>query len=130
MKKFLYSYRDRAKERRQKYGESDPPPPNRSKERFEKEIQKVATSTMSNSNSNAAALPIGQNNVGNRLLQKMGWSEGQGLGRSNQGRTSIIEADSRNSTAGLGTKTSAFGPGDDYKSYIKKMMKSRYEQAN
>lgn len=40
---------------------------------------------------NLQALPIGQDNVGNRLLQKMGWSEGQGLGRSNQGRTNIIE---------------------------------------
>lgn len=35
--------------------------------------------------------PINSDNVGSRLLQKMGWSEGQGLGRKNQGRTSIIE---------------------------------------
>lgn len=39
------------------------------------------------------SMPIGSNNVGNRLLQKMGWSEGQGLGRKNQGRTSIIEVE-------------------------------------
>ncbi|CAD7086141.1 unnamed protein product [Hermetia illucens] len=119
-------YRDRAKERRLKYGESDPPPPNRSKERFEKELKSVTSSAQMN----AASVPIGENNVGNRLLQKMGWSEGQGLGKSNQGRTKIIEADARSSTAGLGTKTSAFTPGDDYKSYIKRMMKSRYEQAD
>jgi len=31
------------------------------------------------------------NNVGNKLLQKMGWQEGQGLGKGNQGRTTIIE---------------------------------------
>lgn len=41
--------------------------------------------------SKLASVPIGENNVGNRLLQKMGWSEGQGLGRKNQGRTNIIE---------------------------------------
>uniref|UniRef100_A0A1B0BZC2 RNA-binding protein 5 n=1 Tax=Glossina palpalis gambiensis TaxID=67801 RepID=A0A1B0BZC2_9MUSC len=117
------SYRDRAKERRQKYGESDPPPPNRSRERFETEISKMS----SRSSETTPALPIGSNNVGNRLLQKMGWCEGQGLGRKNQGRTSIIEADARNSTAGLGTKGGGIGPGDDYKTYIKKMMKSRYE---
>ena len=29
-------------------------------------------------------------NVGNRMLQKMGWQEGQGLGKGNQGRTDII----------------------------------------
>lgn len=82
------SYRDRAKERRQKYGESDPPPPNRSRERFEKEIKNLTSKKASN---DSFSLPIGSNNVGNRLLQKMGWSEGQGLGRKNQGRTNIIE---------------------------------------
>lgn len=82
------SYRDRAKERRLKYGESDPPPPNRSRERFEKEINNL---TSRQQHQEAPAMPIGSNNVGNRLLQKMGWSEGQGLGRKNQGRTNIIE---------------------------------------
>lgn len=46
---------------------------------------------MASRKSDSTPLPIGSNNVGNRLLQKMGWSEGQGLGRKNQGRTSIIE---------------------------------------
>lgn len=80
------NYRDRAKERRQKYGESDPPVVNRSRERFEMEVK-----TMAARQPEAPPMPIGSNNVGNRLLQKMGWSEGQGLGRKNQGRTSIIE---------------------------------------
>uniref|UniRef100_A0A1B0CZ03 Uncharacterized protein n=1 Tax=Phlebotomus papatasi TaxID=29031 RepID=A0A1B0CZ03_PHLPP len=82
------SYRDRAHERRMKYGEPDPPPVNRSKERFQREIEKK-TSTAATAAS--TSVPIGQNNVGNKLLQKMGWTEGQGLGRSNQGRTNIIE---------------------------------------
>lgn len=85
------SYRDRAKERRLKYGESDPPPPNKSRERFEKEIQKQAAAMQAQTSTKLASVPIGENNVGNRLLQKMGWSEGQGLGRKNQGRTNIIE---------------------------------------
>lgn len=69
--------------------------------------------------------------MGNKLLQKMGWKDGQGLGRSNQGRINIIEVESRPSTAGLGNKTAtAFEPGDDYKSYIKRMMKTRYEQVD
>ncbi|XP_037024190.1 RNA-binding protein 5-like isoform X3 [Bradysia coprophila] len=122
------SYRDRAKERRLKYGESDPPPVNRSRERFEKELEKQKSAIQVQASGNLASQPISSNNVGNRLLQKMGWSEGQGLGRTNQGRTNIIEAESRAPTAGLGTKTTNFGPGDDYKSYIKRMMKSRYEQ--
>ncbi|KAJ6648831.1 RNA-binding protein 5 [Pseudolycoriella hygida] len=124
------SYRDRAKERRLKYGESDPPPVNRSRERFEKELEKQKSAIQVQTSGNLASQPIGENNVGNRLLQKMGWSEGQGLGRTNQGRTNIIEAESRAPTAGLGTKSTNFGPGDDYKSYIKRMMKSRYEQVD
>ncbi|XP_055855180.1 RNA-binding protein 5-A-like isoform X1 [Episyrphus balteatus] len=122
------SYRDRAKERRLKYGESDPPPPNRSKERFVKELKHMTKSNKPRQQQQPV-LPIGENNVGNRLLQKMGWSEGQGLGRKNQGRTNIIEADARSSTAGLGTKSGGFAPGDDYKSYIKRMMQSRYDSA-
>lgn len=85
------SYRDRAKERRLKYGESDPPPVNRSRERFEKELEKQKSAIQVQASGNLASQPIGENNVGNRLLQKMGWSEGQGLGRTNQGRTNIIE---------------------------------------
>lgn len=87
---FFPSYRDRAKERRLKYGESDPPPPNRSRERFEQEI-KTLQSRQKQSTSATPAMPISSSNVGSRLLQKMGWSEGQGLGRKNQGRTQIIE---------------------------------------
>lgn len=86
----VLSYRDRAKERRLKYGESDPPPPNRSRERFEQEI-KTLQSRQKDSFGATAAMPISSTNVGSRLMQKMGWSEGQGLGKKNQGRTEIIE---------------------------------------
>ncbi|XP_043640771.1 RNA-binding protein 5-B isoform X1 [Drosophila teissieri] len=122
------AYRDRAKERRLKYGESDPPPPNRSRERFEQEL-KTLQSRQKQSTSAAPAMPISSSNVGSRLLQKMGWSEGQGLGRKNQGRTQIIEADGRSNHVGLGNKSGQMIPGNDYKSYIKKMMKQRYENA-
>ncbi|EAT43594.1 AAEL004989-PA [Aedes aegypti] len=123
------AYRDRAKERRLKYGEVDPPPVNKSKERFQRELEKQTQASYSAPN--LAAVPIGQNNVGNKLLQKMGWSEGQGLGRSNQGRTNIIETETRVANVGLGIKAAHYGAtGDDYKTYIKKMMKARYEQAD
>ncbi|XP_035912899.1 RNA-binding protein 5-B-like isoform X1 [Anopheles stephensi] len=125
-------YRDRAKERRAKYGEVEAPPVNRSKERFQREIEKQTQSSSAYPQGTASAVPIGQNNIGNKLLQKMGWSEGQGLGRSNQGRVNIIEAEARVANVGLGIKAAAqFGrTTDDYKTYIKKMMKSRYEQVD
>ncbi|XP_049533768.1 RNA-binding protein 5-B-like [Anopheles darlingi] len=126
----LQQYRDRAKERRAKYGEDDAPPVNRSKERFQRELEKQTTSSYQQSASVSA--PISQNNVGNKLLQKMGWSEGQGLGKSNQGRVNIIEAEARVANVGLGIKANSAAQfsrtTDDYKTYIKKMMKSRYEQ--
>lgn len=80
-------YRDRAKERRLKYGESDEPQPSRLKEKYLKGRELPDTPVVAASTSD----PIGSENVGNRLLQKMGWTEGQGLGKSNQGRTTIIQ---------------------------------------
>lgn len=84
-------YRDRAKERRLKYGEADPPPPNRSRERFEKEVRKQTAQMQKQASNNLASTPIDGSNLGNRLLQRMGWTEGQGLGKKNQGRTDIIK---------------------------------------
>lgn len=84
-------YRDRAKERRLKYGEADPPPPNRSRERFEKEMRKQTAQIQKQASNHLASTPIDDSNLGNRLLQRMGWTEGQGLGKTNQGRTNIIE---------------------------------------
>lgn len=123
-------YRDRAKERRKKYGEADPPPVNKSKERFNREMEKQASIAQTYQATTLASQPISDSNIGNKLLQKMGWKSGSGLGKSNQGRTEIIETEQRVSNAGLGSKTAKYGagPGDDYKTYIKKMMKARYEE--
>lgn len=46
--------------------------------------------------------PIGPDNAGNKLLKKMGWKEGQGLGKSNQGRITIIHIEHKLGRAGLG----------------------------
>lgn len=81
-------YRDRAKERRMKYGDSDEPQPSKLKEKYLKarEVEMSMPTPKVDE-------PIGSENVGNRLLQKMGWTEGQGLGKQNQGRTTIIHVD-------------------------------------
>lgn len=124
------NYRDRAKERRLKYGEVDPVPVNRTKERFIREMEKQASIAQTYQASTIASQPISEGNIGQKMLQKMGWKAGSGLGKTNQGRTEIIEAEQRVSNAGLGSKSSSYGagPGDDYKTYIKKMMKKRYEE--
>lgn len=45
---------------------------------------------------------LGEENIGNRLLQKMGWKEGQGLGSSGSGMVDPIQAEFRQGRAGLG----------------------------
>lgn len=119
-------YRDRAKERRAKYGEPEPPQPNKLKEKY----LKTRVEEVSVNYEEPTRTGIGSDNVGNKLLQKMGWSEGMGLGKTNQGRTSIIEAERRVPTAGLGAKSSSYLalPGDTYKDCVKKMMYARYQE--
>ncbi|BES93249.1 RNA-Hypothetical protein protein [Nesidiocoris tenuis] len=117
-------YRDRAKERRLKYGEPDKPQPSRLKESYLK-AREAAINYEEPTKSG-----IGNDNLGNKLLQKMGWQEGQGLGKANQGRTSIITTERRSATAGLGIKSAGVipGPGETYKDCVKKMMAIRYSE--
>lgn len=61
------SYRDRAKERRKKYGEVDPVPVNRSKERFQREMEKQASIQTSYQAKTLASQPISESNVGNKV---------------------------------------------------------------
>ncbi|CAG5124406.1 unnamed protein product, partial [Candidula unifasciata] len=77
-------YRDRAKERRQKYGVPEPPEP------LKKTVSDFEPSA-SVAYEEPTKFGIGGENVGSKLLQKMGWSQGQGLGKSNQGRVDPIE---------------------------------------
>merc|ERR1711881_524648 len=41
-------------------------------------------------------------NFGTKMMKKMGWKEGQGLGKSGQGRTSNITAKVKNNNRGVG----------------------------
>ncbi len=86
-------YRDRAKERRQKFGADEGPRPNRLKEKYLRAVEDMeSTSTASSTGGGAAGKKnLDSSNIGNKMLQKMGWKDGQGLGKSNQGRTDIVE---------------------------------------
>lgn len=123
--KRVIQYRDRAKERRLKCNEPDKPK-NNLKDKYIK--AKEATVDYEQ----PTKLGIGSDNRGNKLLQKMGWQEGMGLGKTNQGRTTIIEAEGRLANAGLGTRAVGVvpGPRETYKDCVKKMMRYRYNESD
>ncbi|EYB95850.1 hypothetical protein Y032_0155g3053 [Ancylostoma ceylanicum] len=72
-------YRDRAKERREAFG-LDPGDYARMNEfggRSEEALRRESEA--------ASMRPLGDDNIGSRLLKGMGWREGQGVGRNSQG---------------------------------------------
>jgi RNA-binding protein 5/10 len=111
-------YRDRAKERRQKYGAPAPPEPKRSKAKapvvYEQPTQQG----------------IGSDNIGNKLMQKMGWNAGEGLGRGKHGIRDPVQASRRTMGAGLGASGSTvqLDPNDTYKDAVKKTMFARFHE--
>merc|ERR1712038_1206965 len=120
-------YRDRAKERRQKYGIDDEGPrPNRLKEKYLQAVEEAELASGNSKGSNREKA-IDGSNIGSKMLQKMGWKEGLGLGKANQGRTTIIEAEARSTQAGLGSKGSVkSNPNESYKDSVKRTLFSRY----
>jgi len=115
-------YRDRAKERRNKFGDDDKPA-NKFKEKYMRAMADVAAT----GGAGATEAPkLDESNVGNRMLQKMGWKDGLGLGKKNQGRTEIISTQSRTAQSGLGTAQPNLGPNDTYKDIARKTLWNRY----
>uniref|UniRef100_A0AAR2IKC3 RNA binding motif protein 5 n=1 Tax=Pygocentrus nattereri TaxID=42514 RepID=A0AAR2IKC3_PYGNA len=114
-------YRDRAAERREKYGIPEPPAPKKRKFTQPAPVVNYEQPTKDGLNSD---------NIGNKMLQAMGWKEGKGLGRNQQGITAPIEAQLRTKGAGLGTKGSNYtlSPSDTYKDAVRKAMFARFTE--
>lgn len=118
-------YRDRAKERREKFGQPDVPPPSKLKSKYLKEKREAYLPP-----EEPVAEAIGSDNIGNKMLKAMGWTEGQGLGKSGQGMSGIIEVQRRVKSAGLGMKGASYGASatDSYKDAVRKAMQARYNE--
>uniref|UniRef100_A0A8C4I9S2 RNA binding motif protein 5 n=1 Tax=Dicentrarchus labrax TaxID=13489 RepID=A0A8C4I9S2_DICLA len=114
-------YRDRAAERREKYGIPEPPAPKKKKFSQPAPVINYEQPTKDGLNSD---------NIGNKMLQAMGWKEGKGLGRNQQGITTPIEAQLRTKGAGLGTKGTNYtlSASDTYKDAVRKAMFARFTE--
>ncbi|CAB1415352.1 unnamed protein product [Pleuronectes platessa] len=114
-------YRDRAAERREKYGIPEPPAPKKKKFSQPAPVINYEQPTKDGLNSD---------NIGNKMLQAMGWQEGKGLGRNQQGITAPIEAQLRTKGAGLGTKGTNYtlSASDTYKDAVRKAMFARFTE--
>ncbi|XP_074527497.1 RNA-binding protein 5 isoform X2 [Halichoeres trimaculatus] len=114
-------YRDRAAERREKYGIPEPPAPK--KKKFSQPTPAVNYEQPTKDGLNS-------DNIGNKMLQAMGWKEGKGLGRNQQGITTPIEAQLRTKGAGLGTKGTNYSlsASDTYKDAVRKAMFARFTE--
>ncbi|XP_053172436.1 RNA-binding protein 5 isoform X2 [Scomber japonicus] len=114
-------YRDRAAERREKYGIPEPPAPKKKKFSQPTPVVNYEQPTKDGLNSD---------NIGNKMLQAMGWKEGKGLGRNQQGITAPIEAQLRTKGAGLGVKGTNYtlSASDTYKDAVRKAMYARFTE--
>jgi len=105
-------YRDRALERRVIYGQPDIPAPPSQQQQTAGESSTVNLKRKFASSAAGPPAPSppplivhpgdDDNNVGNKLLKKMGWAAGTGLGVSGEGRVAPIETAMFASRAGLG----------------------------
>nr|BAF57626.1 RNA binding motif protein [Dugesia japonica] len=114
-------YRDRAKERREKFGIPSPP----TKRKYESDLPEIPLPE-------APAVPaVAQPEVKvSRMMEKMGWTQGQGLGKSNQGRTEIVQAEFHTSGAGIGAAPKFnSAPSDSYRENLKRAMYAKYHDA-
>uniref|UniRef100_A0A8C5AJ60 RNA-binding protein 5-like n=1 Tax=Gadus morhua TaxID=8049 RepID=A0A8C5AJ60_GADMO len=110
-------YRDRAAERREKYGVPEPPAPKKKKS-YEANYEQPTKDGLSS------------DHIGSKMLQAMGWQQGTGLGRNQQGITAPIAASLRTKGTGLGIKGSAYelSASDTYKDAVKKAMFARFTE--
>ncbi|RCN50003.1 g-patch domain protein [Ancylostoma caninum] len=76
---------------------------------------------------NAPVKPLNEANKGFRLLQSMGWKEGEGLGREGQGRQQPVETTVRKDRQGLGTAEEKAQP-KTRNDVILEKTKERYEK--
>uniref|UniRef100_UPI00358FACB1 RNA-binding protein 10-like isoform X3 n=1 Tax=Myxine glutinosa TaxID=7769 RepID=UPI00358FACB1 len=114
-------YRDRAAERREKYGIPDPPEPKRKRPTAPEPTINFEQPTKDG---------LTADNIGSKMMKAMGWNQGTGLGKKEQGITLPIEAQKRIQGAGLGARGATYGTTatDTYKDHVRRAMMMRFSE--
>jgi len=116
-------YRDRAAERRSKFGV----------EKFEAR-KSISRNEIPVPYEQPTKNGLDDTNIGNQMLQKMGWKQGSGLGKTLSGRTDPITVQQRSRGAGLGMRGSSYGldgsESGDYREVAKKVTMARYFESS
>jgi len=142
--KAALQYRDRANERRIKYGAPSPPSASQAsvttsnnKKQYGKKRDSRKRDLDFDQGDNLPSYKMPANNpslfentesVASKLMKKMGWNEGTGLGKNLQGISAPIEATMRQKGAGLGAAGGYdMDPNDSYSDAVRKSARARYE---
>ncbi|EJD53376.1 hypothetical protein AURDEDRAFT_180890 [Auricularia subglabra TFB-10046 SS5] len=122
-------YRDRALERRAMHGQPDVPLPDPKAAPAKKRADGPPPPPSPPPPPIAPAKD--ENNIGNKLLKKMGWSEGTGLGTDGEGRVDPIETAMFETGAGIGaSKGVEIGKYTGYSGYVAKAKDSVRDRYN
>jgi len=80
---------------------------------------------------NAINTPLASDNRGSQLLKKMGWRDGEGLGKNSAGITAPIQAEVRTQGVGVGAGAASIPHGqmDSYKNTGKYRAMQRYQNS-
>lgn len=116
------TYRNRAAERREFYHQSAKVP-------VERRVKLPPAGAKTEDYDQPTKNGIGEDNIGNRLLQQMGWSKGEGLGRHGTGIVDPVKAQMYAQGAGLGSGSVMGGveAGDSTKDIARKIARARFQ---
>ncbi|CAF0730861.1 unnamed protein product [Didymodactylos carnosus] len=127
-------YRDRAKERRDKYSKDEKNTKQglskRSPLSYEKNYSRISSTNAEDCDSGSTQSP--SVSIGSKLMKKHGWKEGAGIGKNLQGRSDPVEAQMRQRGLGLGARSLHYqaDPNDSYKDVVRKVARARFELMN
>lgn len=129
-------YRDRANERRIKHKSPEPSDKHSKKQKKPRENRLKRDHEADDQGPHQIVDPSislleNTGSVASKMMRKMGWNEGGGIGKNLQGISAPIEATMRQKGAGIGASgVYDMDPNDAYSVAVRKSARARYESIN